>query len=252
MSAPTQVLRIERIELNERSAWRKRPEATRSSIFTTVHHIFSAVLPLALRPTTAAGGIGSLHAEAARLRRFAEAGVCVPEVLEETDTFITLSDCGPQLRGVLRETTDFEDRLKLLEQAMRTLAQLHNKGLAHGRPYLKDMTLKETAENLPSQIYLLDLEEDPTAIMKVESAQARDVWLLLSSCAEFCADPKVILPDLLAIYQRECTSDLKEALRMLGRGLRPFRRFIGAVRATNISDDVRGSFWAIRVLEAIQ
>lgn len=251
MSASTQDLRIERIELNGRTAWRKRPEATRSSFYTTLHRVLSATLPQALQPTNAAGGIASLHAEAARLRHFAEAGVSVPEVLEETDSFITLGDCGPQLRGVLRNTAEFDARLKLMQHAMRSLADLHAKGLAHGRPFLKDMTLNKTPDAPQGQIYLLDLEEDPTATMNLEDAQARDVWLLLSSCAEFCDDPEAVLCDLLALYQTKAPSGLTDALRRLGRSLRPLRRLVGAVRAINISNDVRGSYWAIRTLETL-
>lgn len=251
MTTPSQGLRIERIELNERAAWRKRPEADRTSIFTAMHYILKPVLPEVLHPTNASGGIKRLHREAARLQRFADRGICVPELLEKTNSYITLADCGPQLRAVLRKEMNFETRFILLESAMRTLAFLHTKRLAHGRPYLKDMTLKKTLEAPNGIIYLLDLEEDPTAIMSIDNAQARDVWLLLLSSAEFCDDPEASLHKLLGVYQRANTSDLTNALRALGRSLRPFRRFIGAVRATNISNDVRGAYWSIRVLEAL-
>lgn len=134
---------------------------------------------------------------------------------------------------------------------MRTLALLHNTGLAHGRPSLKDMTLKATVGEENGIIHLLDLEEDPTAIMSIENAQARDVWLLLSSCAEFYDNPEARLRELLGVYQSERTSDLTNALRKLGRSLRPFRRLIRTLRAANISNDVRGPYWAIRILETL-
>lgn len=251
MTKPTTQPRIERIDLNGAAAWRKRPEAARASIYTALHRLLGHVLPQALQPTNAAGGIESLHAEATRLKQFLAAGLNVPEVLEVTDSFITLADCGPQLRGILRATTDQTVRIALLEQAVRTLAQLHATGLAHGRPYLKDMTLRGDDGSGRGVICLLDLEEDPTASMTVPDAQARDVCLLLASCAEFCDDPLTSLHDLLGVYQRESTAGLSGNLRALGRSLRPFRRFIGAVRAVNINNDVRGPYWAIRVLEAL-
>ena len=243
--------RIERIELNGHFAWRKYPEVTRTNKFAVMHRMLKSILPPALQPTNAPGGIESLHAEVERLQLFADSGICVPEVLENTNCYITLADCGPQLRGVLRKKMSCDMRVGLLKQAVRTVALLHTKGLAHGRPHLKDMTLKETAETTSGIIYLLDLEEDPTTIMGIKNAQARDVWLLLSSCAEFCDRPKTDLHELLSVYQNESTADHTSALRELGRNLRPFRRFIGAVRATNISDDVRGPYWATRVLETL-
>lgn len=209
------------------------------------------VLPTILQPTGAPGGIDGLHAEASRLQRFADIGVRVPEVLEKTDDFITLADCGPQLRAVVREETDRGSRSRMLERAMRTLASLHDMGLAHGRPCLRDMTLWRTVEAPDGVIYLLDLEEDPVAVMSVEDAQARDVWLLLASCVEFCADPEGDLHDLLAVYRKERAADPGVALRAMGRGLRPVRRIVGAVWATDMSNDVRGTYWATRTLERL-
>ncbi|MFT5344072.1 MAG: hypothetical protein ACI9BH_003297, partial [Paracoccaceae bacterium] len=175
--------RIAKTQFEGAPAWIKRPEEQRSNIFSFLHRILSLFLPAALQPTGARGGMSSLRDEAARLKTFKAAAVRVPDVLEITDDHIVLSDCGPQLRGVLQDTTDRQDRQALLEMAVRNLADLHAQGLTHGRPHLKDMTL------LGGQIYLLDLEEDPLAVMQLGYAQARDIWLVLASSTEYCESP---------------------------------------------------------------
>ena len=91
-------------------------------------------------------------------------------------------------------------RLKfaILERAMRGLVAVHAAGLSHCRPFLRDMTV-----DAYDTLHFLDLEENPTVRMSLADAQARDVWLLLSSCAEFCEEPYQDLNHLLNIYFSE-------------------------------------------------
>lgn len=243
--------RIERINLNGHVAWRKRPEVASANRFTALHRLLMPVLPIVLHPTNAAGGIESLHAEAARLQQFSDNGINVPEVLEKTDTYITLADCGMQLDGVLRAQADPDVRVRLLKQAVSIIGSLHSKGLVHGRPKLKDMTLKGAADVSTPTIYLLDLEEDPTAVMSARNAQARDVWLLLASCPEFYEEPEAGLHELVEVYRTTMAADLAPELRALARSLRIVRRLIEILRLTDKSSDIRGSYWATRVLQAV-
>ncbi|WP_277640337.1 hypothetical protein [Wolinella succinogenes] len=62
-----------------------------------------------------------------------------------------------------------------MEQASRQLADLHNQGLYHSRPAIKDMTLKE------ERVYLLDFEEDLEGVMEAHKAIVRDAILYLHS-----------------------------------------------------------------------
>lgn len=237
--------RIEKTLFEGKPAWIKRPEEQRSNLFSFLHRYLGFFLPAALQPTGARGGMPSLLDEATRLKTFKAASVRVPDVLKTAEDHIILADCGPQLRRTLQATTDKQDRQKLLEKAMINLAGLHAKGLTHGRPHLKDMTL------LDGQIYLLDLEENPLSVMGLGYAQARDVWLLLASSSEFFEAPLDDLTALLALYQKHAKTDLGQELRALGRDLRVFRRIIGFARAQNVSRDVSGSYWATKVLEKL-
>ena len=81
--------------------------------------------------------------------------------------------------------------------------------------------------------------------MTLEDAQARDVWLLLSSCTEFCEEPFKDLNHLLDIYFSECQGDISVNLS----ALRPYRRIISVLRVKDVSKDVTGAYWSVRVLE---
>ena len=250
MASKTHPRRIEKTVFDGKPAWIKRPEEPRSGIFTFVHKGLSHFLPAALQPTGSGGGLAGLLQESARLRAFSAVSVRVPEVLEITDDHIILSDCGFQLREMLRQSDNKADKQRLLAKAMANLAELHSHGFAHGRPHLKDMTLFE------DEIFLLDLEEDPISVMDLNYAQARDVWLLLASSNEFCTNPSSTEPStelgaLLAVYLSHSTTDIRDEMRDLGRDLRKFRKIIGFFRAQNASFDVSGSYWATKVFEAI-
>lgn len=238
--------RTEKTLYNEKRAWIKRPEKGRSDITTFLHSCVAFLLPTVLKPTSSAGGMAGLLAEAERLNLFSAKSIAVPEVLEITDDSIILSDCGPHLRHVLKTTVDQKEVLQLLEKATKNLALLHSMDLVHGRPHLKDMTL-----NAEENICLLDLEEDPLKVMGLSAAKARDIWLFLSSCAEFCEDPSKDLKALLSLYRKSTNIDVYLELSNIARSGRPFRKMITFFRASNLGRDVFGAYWATKVLETL-
>ncbi|MEP0521741.1 MAG: hypothetical protein ABJO09_19110 [Hyphomicrobiales bacterium] len=238
--------RTERTLYNEQSAWIKRPEKQRSDFVSFLHKSVSIFLPTVLKPTLATGGLAGLLEEADRLKNFSAKSVVVPEVLNVSDDSIILSDCGPHLRHVLKTTSDKKEVADLLKRATGNLAEVHAKGLVHGRPHLKDMTLKDDGS-----VCLLDLEEDPLKVMGLDAARARDIWLLLSSCAEFCDHPLEDLTDLLSLYRNSTTSNIDQELRNIARSGRPFRKIIGFFRASNVGRDVFGAYWATLALETL-
>lgn len=238
--------RTERTLYNDENAWIKRPEKRRSDIVSWLHSSISFFLPSVLQPTGSKGGMAGLLEEADRLKNFSALSVVVPEVLTVTNDSIILSDCGPHLRHVLKTTSDKQDVESLLKKATGNLAGLHAKGLVHGRPHLKDMTLKDDGS-----VCLLDLEEDPLKVMSLEAAQARDIWLLLSSCAEFCDSPLDDLQSLLTLYRDTITNNIDQELRNIARSGRPFRKIISFFRASNVGRDVFGAYWATLTLETL-
>ncbi|MCW1952430.1 MAG: hypothetical protein KIH44_013805 [Octadecabacter sp.] len=243
---PADQPRVERVRFDGQDAWCKRPEAARSSIFTSLHRILDRVLPKVMRSTNAVGGIDALHGEAKRLRVFDVKGLPVPKVLQETEEHLVLSDCGAQLRGHMRVSSDAAEKTRLIAQALEVLVSIHQAGLAHGRPFLKDMTLSNEGA-----IYVLDLEEDPIARMPLADAQARDVYLFLLSCAEFQDDPKQGLKRVLGTYLTNAPKEVAPRLIALCNSLRVLRWIIRGTGATLFTHDAHGAYWAARVLEGV-
>lgn len=88
---------------------------------------------------TKGDGRKSFERERAALRQLRELGVSVPEILAEGPDFFAISDCGVSLNNMLYfRTHPASERVMVFEKAGAALANLHSRGISHGRPSLRD------------------------------------------------------------------------------------------------------------------
>ncbi|PZQ43449.1 MAG: hypothetical protein DI551_12130 [Micavibrio aeruginosavorus] len=239
-------------ELDGRKIWIKLPVPPKARIWHHLQRILASALgkPI-LRYTVSPGGGESLYKEADRLCAFKESGFHVPDVLGVYDDMMVLSDAGPQLRETLDKTKDLQTRTALLKTAMLEMARLHAKGLAHGRPYMRDMTWDGT------RIGFLDLEEDPVRVMPLSTAQARDIWIFLSAASRFSRVPGdklryegPLISDLLTTYREQADPKTMQELNNLVHFLKPVRKMLDRSWLWGkIGTDARQSVYVNRCLE---
>ncbi len=206
--------------------WVKQISPPNARIWHGIQKILAGILrqPI-LRCTVSPGGSAALAQEAGRLRDFRARGFRVPEVMALDDRMMILSDLGPQLRTCLDDMPDEPLRRGPLQAAARALAELHEAGLCHGRPYIRDMTLVE------GMIGFLDLEEDPVPLMSLPVAQARDVWVFLAAVARFARKPgdkytyeTPLIAEVFEAYRGHAREDTLAELAKFVHALRPLRR----------------------------
>lgn len=241
-------------ELDGRVLWIKQTVPPKARIWHRLQKILAALFakPI-LRGTVSEGRAENLRAEAKRLQDFAACGFHVPEVLAVYDEFMVMVDAGPQLRAALDETKDTALREQTLLCAIRALADLHAGGLAHGRPYVRDMTWDG------KQIGFLDLEEDPVKVMPLAAAQARDVWIFLSAASRYArpAGQKMhyepaLIQTLFAEYQKTARPDTLKELEIFVMFLRPVRRLLdNEFLWPKIGTDARQSVFINRCIESL-
>ncbi len=201
--------------------------------------------------TVSDGGAKSLYAEAERLRDFKRRGFHVPDVLAVYDNMIVMTDAGQQLRAQLDKETSPEKRSTLLHAAMDAMSSLHQAGLAHGRPYMRDMTWNG------EKIGFLDLEEDPAKVMPITTAQARDIWIFLGAASRYARskeDKKVFDEELIArlynAYAQGADPRTLKELHFFVEYLSPLRRFLDCPRFWDkIGSDARQAVIINRCLE---
>jgi len=212
--------------LDGQKLWIKQPVPPKARIWHHLQKLLAACLPHPiLRPTVSPGGGASLRQEAVRLQQFRAAGYFVPDVLAVNDDMMVMTDIGQQLRQHLDKTMDRAARHDLLRRAIAHLAALHKNGLAHGRPYLRDMTWQN------EKIGFLDLEENPVLVMPLATAQARDVWIFLGSACRFALISKAdysydlaLIKNLFETYRQLADAAVLAELARFVAFLRPLRR----------------------------
>lgn len=235
-----------------RTLWIKRPARPKARIWHHIQKLVAMVsdLPI-LRATVSDGGSHSLKMEAERLTQFKKSGFHVPDVLAVYDDIMVMTDAGAQLRAHLDQITDTETRTANLKSAVNALADLHKAGLAHGRPYVRDMTWDG------KKVGFLDLEENPVLVMPLATAQARDLWIFLSAASRYARRPgeKMYYEDTLILqlfdeYKKSADPKVLAELKQFVLFMRPLRRLLDRkILWKKIGTDARQSVFVNRCLE---
>lgn len=110
--------------------------------------------------------------EIARISIAAKLTDCAPEIFFLTDDYMVLKDGGPTVQHWLLSDRPEAEKLHILHAAGRALGQLHQAGLWHGRPALRDIVWDG------ERIRFLDWE-NRTYFHDLRQRQAMDVILLL-------------------------------------------------------------------------
>jgi tRNA A-37 threonylcarbamoyl transferase component Bud32 len=115
---------VTRIDWKGRPVWLKRPE-----VLTSLRWRLQKGDPQR-----------AFRREVEGLRTLAGQGVPVPKVLDAGPDFLFLEDAGPTLDSLLDDPSQSPEVLRgAVTAAAQVLADLHSRGLAHGRPYLRDI-----------------------------------------------------------------------------------------------------------------
>lgn len=242
--------RVERIPYQNGYAWVKHACYSKKTFWHRLQRILSYFIPLSiLRPTVSLGGESALSHEINQLRKFKEYGLVVPHILEEFPDKIILSDIGLTLKEHLQKETSIEGRLLLLKNASRTLAEMHNLGLYHGRPHIKDIVYQPDTK----QIGFLDLEENPLSVMSLNDAQDRDFWLFLCSCGRYIEHDVRYIEGIASSYlsQRNMPSPPKNLI-ILAKILKPLRYLVEKFLYNVVGHDVRNVVVVNKMLEQRQ
>jgi tRNA A-37 threonylcarbamoyl transferase component Bud32 len=113
--------------------------------------------------------------EAEKLRRLAEKGLPVPEILVEGEGFFVMTDRGEGLAGLLKRA-EAELAKRWLEGVVDALAALHRAGEYHGASQIRNFVLDGD-----EGVGIIDFEESFPADSDLKALQFRDLFLLLYS-----------------------------------------------------------------------
>jgi tRNA A-37 threonylcarbamoyl transferase component Bud32 len=175
----------------------------------------------------------SFRREIALMRVFAERGAPVVPIVAQADDLVVMPDMGRNLFD-LGNTLPADQLGPILQHAAKALAMMHAKGLAHGRPSLRDIVWTGT------DICFLDLE----AGARLDASpwrRARDVLLLVLSVYHHPARLDAHVGALLAAYAQSDQAAILPVARRLARLLAPVRWLAAPVAARDLRRGKRTS-----------
>jgi len=216
-------------EFEGEKLWIKQPEIGEANIWHTLALLLSKLLKNNFfKPTVVTDPKASLAYEAKKLVFLKTQGVNVPEVILSHENYLLLKDGGVPLSTLLnQEETTFDEKMEICNKLSIALADMHNKGLYHSRPALRDITYKE------GKIYFMDFEENLESTLTHQEAIIRDGFIFVHALYR-----KLHSPELIAItlenYHRSLRPDLWDNLvseggryRLTYLLIRSMKRFLG-------------------------
>lgn len=195
---------IQRIQYAGQTAWRKcHGGGSRRWRLRALDLVVRALGLTALRPPPHPVGGEASAIELRRLSELSARGVRVPRVLAQDTCCLVLSDLGPTLASVLRES-DPDTAARWFSLAAAEIARIHSAGAYLGQPQARNMAIDGQGH-----IGFLDFEEDPLEVMSLEDAQVRDWLLFMAGTVRHVPHDAVQLGQML----QEPLSDVPEGVR---------------------------------------
>ncbi|MDF3982997.1 serine/threonine protein phosphatase [Luteibacter sp. PPL201] len=168
---------VQKFSLGGRAAWLKRydPDGWFRPAATRAWNRLAARLDLAaLRAPPRYAGEAAKGLEWRRLEALRACGAPVPRVLGDGPRSLILSDMGPTLAHRLKRLKSANDADMLVRQTAHAIGRLHRQGGYLGQAVARNITVGDGG------VGFIDFEEDPSEIMSLAQAQARD-WVLFTT-----------------------------------------------------------------------
>jgi tRNA A-37 threonylcarbamoyl transferase component Bud32 len=172
--------RVERVSLSSGAVWIKRYGTEQAPRWVALQRMLANLIRAPfLRPSPLLADEGMAAREIRRIGQFAASDVPTARVIYSSGAAVVFSDAGDTVDSHLWAVRDHDAEAHddMLVHCAAELGRLHQKGLCHGRPYPRDMFLKD------GRVGFMDFEEEPDRVMPLETAQARDIWLLFLQVA---------------------------------------------------------------------
>ncbi|MBB4348975.1 serine/threonine protein phosphatase [Aliirhizobium cellulosilyticum] len=212
--------RVQAVTLSCGTVWIKRHGDKGRRAIVAVQNAVARVFRLPfMRPSPAETAEGMVQRDLRRIAKYSHAGVPTAAVIYSSGSAIVLSDIAPTVQQRLKflRNDDPAAHDELLVFCASELGRLHGVGLCHGRPYPRDMFIRD------ERLGFIDFEEEPEAVMPMETAQARDLWLLFLQLSIRAADRRKTQDRAYAAWAvaapKAAIAELREITRSMGRFL---------------------------------
>ncbi|QYJ87565.1 serine/threonine protein phosphatase [Shewanella mesophila] len=180
----------------------------------------------------------SLQLEIATLQSLAQKGAPVPELVAFGDNYLVVADVGSPVNHWLDKRSDSDMQAQILKDSAIGLAKLHQKGLAHGRPALRDICWKE------GEVSFIDFEANQKDT-DIEKQQVRDLLVYIHSLYRYIGPHPELVEPAICAYREAGGESLWQASRVRIRRWQWLNYLIAPLKTIG-GKDLRPVYWLLK------
>lgn len=221
-----QVSRVKEFQWRKEKYWLKKTTTNKAGwLHSFGRELGAVIIPIAFLKPTPYRGKNSLEIEKERLLECEQLKVNCPRLIDYGTNWLVMTDAGESaeeyIKGLPR-TQRFEFILTLI----KTIFDNQEKGFIHGRYYLRDMLVSSSG-----QIFVFDFEENPTHIMDIPDAKAREIFHFIVSVLTVLNDNEI--KNLGCWLNKHLDKEIKKRLltlknyRKIFKFLDSFKHYLG-------------------------
>lgn len=180
----------------------------------------------------------ALQLEIATLTQLAKKGAPVPELVASGEGFLVVADVGMPINAWLNAEIDEAEKLKILQDSATGLAQLHLKGLAHGRPALRDICWQA------GNVSFIDFEANQQD-SDMHRQQIRDLLVYIHSLYRYIGPHPEIVDPVIAAYRAAGGESLWQASKQEMEKWQWLNYLIAPLKSIG-GKDLRPVYWLLR------
>ncbi|QLE85895.1 MULTISPECIES: serine/threonine protein phosphatase [Shewanella] len=181
----------------------------------------------------------ALHKEIATLQSLAAKGAAVPQLVSHGSHYLVVADVG---RTVTQWAYDPKTPKVQLQQVVVdsaiALAELHQLGLAHGRPALRDISWQD------GQVAFIDFEANQSQ-QDIHDQQVRDLLVYIHSLYRYIGEHEDIVDAAIEAYRQAQGETIWQAARVKMKAWQ-WANWIVAPLKNIGGKDLRPIYWLLK------
>ena len=180
----------------------------------------------------------ALQLEISTLTQLAKRGAPVPDLVASGEDFLVVADVGMPVNGWLNTDVSEAEKSQILKDSASALAQLHLKGLAHGRPALRDICWDN------GQVTFIDFEANQQD-SDMHRQQIRDLLVYIHSLYRYIGPHPEIAEPVIAAYRAAGGESLWQASKQEVTKWQWLNYLIAPLKSIG-GKDLRPVYWLLR------
>ncbi|WP_394202212.1 serine/threonine protein phosphatase [Shewanella waksmanii] len=181
----------------------------------------------------------AIQTEIATLQSLAAKGAAVPELVSYGSDYLVVADVGRTVTQWAYDATTPKEKLRqVVVDSARALADLHQLGLAHGRPALRDISWQDGV------VAFIDFEANQSQ-QHMHDQQVRDLLVYIHSLYRYLYEHQDIVDEAIRTYRQTHGEAVWQAAKAKMKSWQWANLIVAPLRKIG-GKDLRPIYWLLK------